>query len=94
MVQSLVPLRMRTQAAAILLFVLNIIGFGTGPYLIGLESDLLRPSLGAQSIRWALLSTVTTWFIAAWCFWMATRTLKADLADSAGTRAPLSEVAV
>lgn len=94
MVQSLVPLRMRTQAAAILLFVLNIIGFGTGPYLVGLESDLLQPILGGQSIRWAMLSTVTTWFIAAWCFWMASRTLKADLAKGAGTRAPLTEVAI
>jgi predicted MFS family arabinose efflux permease len=94
MVQSLVPLRMRTQAAAILLFVLNIIGFGTGPYLVGLESDMLQPLLGAQSIRWALLSTVVTWFVAAWCFWMASRTLKTDLARGTGTKAPLTEVAV
>src|SRR6185437_8936145 len=34
MVQSLVPLRMRAQSAAILLFTLNIIGFGTGPWLV------------------------------------------------------------
>jgi predicted MFS family arabinose efflux permease len=93
MVQSLVPLRMRTQAAAILLFVLNIIGFGTGPYLVGLESDLLRPMLGANSIRWALLSTAFTWLIAAWCFWMASRTLVADLASSQGPKVPLAEVA-
>jgi predicted MFS family arabinose efflux permease len=80
MVQSLVPLRMRAQAAAILLFTLNIIGFGTGPYLVGLESDLLKPLLGADSLRWALLSTVATWLIAAWCFWMASRRLPAELA--------------
>lgn len=93
MIQSLVPLRMRTQAAAMLLFVLNIIGFGTGPWLVGLESDLLRPMLGADSIRWALLSTVTTWLIAAWCYWMASRTLREELARAKAPPAAMMEVA-
>ncbi|HEY4944038.1 MAG TPA: MFS transporter [Rhizomicrobium sp.] len=94
MVQSLVPLRMRTQAAAVLLFVLNIIGYGTGPYLVGLESDLLRPRFGAESIRWALLSTAFTWLIAAWCFWMASRTLRHDMARAQTLPADMIEVAV
>ena len=93
MVQSLVPLRMRAQAAAILLFTLNIIGFGLGPLLVGWESDLLRPLLGDDSIRWAMLSTVLTWMIAAWSFWMASRTLRADLAAGSGPKAALVEVA-
>ena len=92
MVQSLVPLRMRTQAAAILLFVLNIIGFGLGPLTVGKESDLLRPLIGADSIRWALLSTVVTWLIAAWCYWMASRTLVAELASTGAPRAETIEV--
>lgn len=92
MVQSLVPLRMRAQAAAILLFTLNIIGFGTGPYLVGLESDLLHPMLGADSLRWALLSTVSTWLIAAWCFWMASRRLPAELARANAPPASATEV--
>ncbi len=95
MVQSLVPLRMRAQAAAILLFTLNIIGFGLGPLLVGWESDLLRPAFGDDSIRWAMLSTAATWIIAGWSFWMASRTLKNDLAAGAGPKAPLQvEVAV
>lgn len=94
MVQSLVPLRMRAQAAAILLFTLNIIGFGLGPLLVGWESDLLHPVLGDESIRWAMLSTAATWLIAAWSFWMASRTLKADLATGMGPKAPLAEVAI
>lgn len=93
MVQSLVPLRMRAQAAAMLLFTLNIIGYGLGPLLVGWESDLLRPSLGENSIRWAMLSTSLTWLIAAWSFWMASRTLKADLAAGSGPKAPIIEVA-
>jgi len=94
MVQSLVPLRMRAQAAAILLFTLNIIGFGFGPLLVGWESDLLGPRFGANSIRWAMLSTAVTWMVAAWSFWMASRTLKDDLASGAGPKAPLAEVAI
>jgi MFS family permease len=92
MVQSLAPLRMRAQAAAILLFILNIIGFGTGPWLVGLESDLLHPMLGADSIRWAMLSTAITWLIAAWCFWMASRRLPAELARIQAPRAETVEV--
>jgi len=93
MVQSLVPLRMRAQAAAILLFILNIIGFGLGPVSVGALSDALTPALGTDALRWALLSTVVTWIIAAWCFWMAGRTLKSDLAAGTGPKAPLAEVA-
>ena len=92
MVQSLVPLRMRAQAAAMLLFVLNIIGFGTGPFLVGLLSDLLHPMLGADSIRWALTATMAPWLIAAWCYWMASRTLKADLAIDNAPLAPIVKV--
>ncbi|MEJ1970824.1 MAG: MFS transporter [Rhizomicrobium sp.] len=92
MVQSLVPLRMRAQAAAILLFTLNIIGFGTGPWLVGLESDLLRPMVGNDSIRWAMLSTAATWLVAAWCFWMASRNLRRELARAHAAPAPVVEV--
>ena len=93
MVQSLVPLRMRAQAAAILLFTLNIIGFGTGPLLVGLESDLLRPLVGEDSIRWAMLSTGFTWLIAAWCFWMASRNLTFELARANPPPVQVTEVA-
>ena len=92
MIQSLVPLRMRAQAAAILLFTLNIIGFGTGPWLVGLESDLLKPMLGVDSIRWAMLSTAVTWLIAAWCFWMASRALRGELARANQPKAETIEV--
>jgi MFS family permease len=86
MTQSLVPLRMRAQAAAILLFVLNIIGYGLGPLCIGRLSDLLRPSLGNDSIRWAMLATAVPWIASAFCYWLASRTLGADLARGGGTR--------
>ena len=79
--QALVPPHMRAQAAAVLLLILNLIGMGLGPQLVGLLSDLLAPRFGAESIRWALLWTIALG--AAWStvhYLFAARTLRADLA--------------
>jgi MFS family permease len=81
MVQGMVPLRMRAQTVGILLFVLNMIALGLGPATTGLTSTLLKPELGDDSLRWALLVTsMTSGTLGILCFWRATRTLRADLA--------------
>lgn len=85
--QGLVPLRTRAQSAAILLFILNILGYGLGPLCVGRLSDLLRPSLGNDSIRWAMLATMIPWLASAYCYWRASRTLECDLARGSGTTA-------
>ena len=77
--QGLVPLRMRATAAAILLFILNMIGLGLGPLWVGILSDLLRPALGDDSLRWALLSTIVTSLIGAYFYWQSSRTLRQDM---------------
>ena len=80
MTQAIVPPRMRAQAAAILLLVLNLIGLGLGPQFVGLLSDFLKPSYGVESVRWALLWTIAIG--AAWSalhYWFATKTLGRDL---------------
>ncbi|WP_338871402.1 MFS transporter [Spirosoma sp. SC4-14] len=51
---SLVPASMRSLTSAILFFVLNFIGLGFGPLVVGMLSDGLAPTLGAQSLRWAM----------------------------------------
>jgi len=79
LIQSLVSLRMRALAASITLFVLNIIGLGFGPQLVGIMSDYFAPEYGNESLRMALL--VLT-FLNLWCglhYYLASRTLKADL---------------
>jgi MFS family permease len=79
--QTLVRPEMRAMAAAILLFVLNLIGLGIGPWFVGYLSDLLVPSYGDESIRYSLVWVVTignAW--AAVHYFIAARTLKADLA--------------
>ena len=53
--QGLVGLRMRSVAAGVLLFILNIIGLGAGPLAVGIASDLLVAAIRAESLRYALL---------------------------------------
>ncbi|HKD23590.1 MAG TPA: MFS transporter [Rhizomicrobium sp.] len=84
MTQALVPLRMRARSAAILLFILNIIGLALAAPIVGKIADLLEPAFGAQAIRYALLAGMVTSLMGAFCYWRAARTLKADIARVAG----------
>jgi MFS family permease len=80
MTQGLAPLRMRSVATSLLLFVQTLIGYGLGPLMAGRISDWLMPSYGADSLRWALVTVglVNVW-AAAHYSWGA-RTLRQDLA--------------
>ncbi len=80
LIQSLVSLRMRALASSIQLFVLNIIGMGLGPQMVGILSDWFAPTHGQESLRMALLilSVLNLW--CAWHYYTAGRTLRADLA--------------
>jgi MFS family permease len=77
--QGLVELRMRAVAAAVLLFIINIIGLGAGPQAVGIVSDLLNDRFGQESLRYSLLifSFVNIW--AAFHYYKAGQYLKADL---------------
>lgn len=77
--QTLVPAEMRATAAAVLLFVINIIGLGLGPQAVGILSDLLRPQYGVDSLRYALLSVSMLTIVGAALYWIAARSLRADL---------------
>lgn len=83
LVQNLVGIRMRSTAAALLLFIINLIGLGAGPLVVGAMADLLDPIFGKDSVRYALLifSALALW--GAWHYWVAPRTLKEDLARAA-----------
>lgn len=78
-VQTIVKVRMRAMAAAVLLFVINLIGLGLGPQVIGVLSDLLRDSLGNESLRYALLIIIPAAVWSALHYWLGARTLRADL---------------
>ena len=79
MTQGLVTLRMRAVASAILLFMLNIIGMGLGPYLVGVFSDLLNPAYGIDSLRFALCLAVLANVWAAFHYFIGAQSLRRDL---------------
>ena len=82
MTQALVSLRMRAVASAILLFVLNLIGMGLGPYFVGVLSDILTPDFGVYSIRYAMCAAVMVNVWAACHYFIGARTMRGDLADT------------
>jgi MFS family permease len=51
---SLVPASMRALTSAILFLVLNLIGLGFGPLVVGMLSDRLAPVVGIESLRWGM----------------------------------------
>jgi predicted MFS family arabinose efflux permease len=77
---ALVSPRMRALASAVLFFVINLIGLGLGPTLVGLLSDALIPSHGVESLRYALIVTVLFNMWSALHYYLASRHLRADLA--------------
>jgi MFS family permease len=93
--QALVPPHMRARATAILLFFLNLIGLGLGPWGIGELSDLLAPAYGRLSLRYALVAAMLAYPAGAFCYWRASQAVGAatspatSAAASARTRAAL-----
>ena len=77
--QALAPLRMRALASAFLLFLINLIGLGLGPQMVGIASDLLAPRLGHDSLRGALVLMVTFNLWSGLHYFLGARTLRADL---------------
>ncbi len=78
MAHNLVGPQRRALASAMIYFVLNIIGLGLGPLTVGIISDLLMPSTGAESLRWALLIVSQAALLGAGFYFIAARHLKAD----------------
>ena len=80
---ALVGLRMRALSSAILFLILNLIGLGLGPVVIGYLSDYLQPTFGVDSLQHALLYVLP--FIMFWSschFLFSAKTLRKDLATA------------
>jgi predicted MFS family arabinose efflux permease len=74
---SLVPASMRALTSAVLFLCLNLIGLGLGPYVVGLVSDRLAPSLGVESLRWAMSGVIVVSVGAAVLFFITGRHYRA-----------------
>lgn len=80
LVQSLARVRMRAQAAALLLFSINLIGLGIAPLVVGMLNDGLAARFGEEAIRYSLMVTGATSLWAVVHSLLAARSVRADLA--------------
>jgi len=87
-VQTLAPPHMRATAAAFLLFIIALVGQGLGPQAVGILSDVLRPEVGNDSLRWAMSIVVLSKIFATWRFFVAGQQLKQDIDAAKAYGAP------
>jgi predicted MFS family arabinose efflux permease len=82
-VQHLVPQPMRSTASASFLLINNLIGLGAGPTLIGALSVLFKERLGTEALRYAAVSVVGFYLVAAFLMLFAIKRLRADWVEDA-----------
>jgi MFS family permease len=78
--QSLAGPTRRATVAALVLTTTSFMGSGMGPLLTGAASDLLRPYVGADSLRWSMLAFSLLGIWAALHVVAAMRTCREDMA--------------
>jgi MFS family permease len=76
---SLVPASMRALTSAIFFLVINLLGLGFGPLVVGLISDLLKPALGVESLRWAMSIVLIISVASAALFFVSAKKMVMDL---------------
>ena len=72
-VQSFAEPDRRATAVALVLALSSFLGLGIGPVAVGAVSDLLSPSLGTESLRYALMGSTILLPWSALHFWLAAR---------------------
>ena len=80
LVQGLSGPRLRATGAAVFMLVANLVGFGLGPSLVGFISDLLVPTFGNESLKYALAAVFFSGPVAAMIFVKAAARVEEDLA--------------
>jgi MFS family permease len=89
MTQALVPSSMRAQASAAFLLFNSLVGMGLGPIAVGAISDRLEPTLGAESLRYALLLVCVTNAWAAVHFTLGAKTLREEVSATRALEAAI-----
>lgn len=75
----LVNPRMRAMSSAVLFFVLNLIGLGLGPVLVGAISDFELARTGEDGLKTALTIATCLAIVKGYLFWMGGNKLAHDL---------------
>jgi hypothetical protein len=78
-IQSFAEPHRRATAIAIMLMLSSLIGLGLGPTAVGMISDALASSSGADSLRYALAISTVFLLWASFHFWCASRHANAEI---------------
>ena len=84
-VQHLVTRPLRATASASFLLINNLIGLGVGPTLIGGLSELFSERFGNESLRYAAVSVVGFYVLAALLMFLAVKRLPNDWVEDTET---------
>jgi MFS family permease len=76
---KLMPLHMRALSSALLFLIMNLIGNGAGPFVVGVLNDLLAPRFGDEAVRYSLTLVISGAIAGLGCTLYAARRLPADL---------------
>ena len=82
-VQHLVPPPQRATASASFLLINNLIGLGVGPTLIGALSVMFKARFGDEALRYAAVSVVGFYLVAALLMMFAIKRLQHDWVEDA-----------
>jgi MFS family permease len=80
-IQHLVPRHMRATASASFLLINNLVGLGVGPTLIGALSELFKERFGTEALRYAAVSVLGFYLLAALLMFFAVKRLRTDWID-------------
>nr|WP_295109058.1 MFS transporter [uncultured Caulobacter sp.] len=80
-VQHLAPAAMRSTTSALFLLINNLLGIAVGYWFFGFVSDLLAPTHGAESMRYAIYWGLCFYIGAAALLILASRRLNRDWVD-------------
>jgi MFS family permease len=80
-IQDFTPPKMRARAVAVTVLLINLVGGGLGPYVVGALSDHFHASLGVQSLRYALIATTSFSLISAAFYVVAGLTMSKEASE-------------
>lgn len=70
LVQAQAPASSRSQFSALFLLVNNLLGAGVGPLYVGMLSDLVRPTWGANALMFGMLMLTPLFLLASAAHWL------------------------
>ncbi|MFJ3367016.1 spinster family MFS transporter [Pseudomonas sp. NPDC086251] len=91
-ITHLFPATRLAQATAIFVMSMTLLGVGVGPLLVGMLSDFFVPSLGTESLRYALAASVSMLVLASVFLTLALPRYRQQMKNPAVLRAPVQAV--